>query len=105
MLEQLTARVAALLRRPRVLKPQTQRQLAPHLAEHAGGANAADLPAFLLCAADVLQDYELDIVFGPSFTPTLDERAEVADFQSIQKPNQVGGETITKRLMPGQGFR
>src|SRR6266496_2553628 len=30
------------------------------------------------------------------------KRAEVADFQSIQNPDQAGGETIAKSLMPGQ---
>src|SRR5437016_5121753 len=84
MYQQLKTRVAGLLRRPRVIKPQTQRQLAPHLAEHGSGT---DLPAFLLCAADVLQDFELDIVFGPLFTPTLDERAEVADLLFHWRPS------------------
>jgi hypothetical protein len=75
MYDSLRERVAELLRRPRILKAQTERQLAPHLAEH----SSASLPAFLLCAAEVLEDFELDIVFGPVFTPTLDERAELAD--------------------------
>jgi hypothetical protein len=75
MYDQLKSRVAALLRRPRAMKPQTERQLTPYLAEH----SSSGLPAFLLCAAEVLEDFELDIVFGPIFTPTLDERAELAD--------------------------
>jgi hypothetical protein len=75
MYDQLKSRVASLLRRPRVMKPQTERQLTPYLAEH----SSSSVPAFLLCAAEVLEDFELDIVFGPIFTPTLDERAELAD--------------------------
>lgn len=74
MYEQLKSRLAALLRRPRALQPQTQRQLAQHLAEHSTGT-----APFLLCAASILEDHELDILFAPVFTPTLDERAEVAD--------------------------
>lgn len=74
MVDQLKARIAAVLCRPIPMKPQTERQLAQHLAEH--DANTA---SFLLCASQVLEDYELDIVFGPLFTPTLDQRAELAD--------------------------
>ena len=48
------------------MKPQTERQLAQHLAEHVTGTQAS----FLLCAAELLEDYELDILFGPLFTPT-----------------------------------
>jgi hypothetical protein len=66
--------VAALLTRPRTLKPQTQRQLSHHLAEHSSTTSA-----FLACAAGALEEHELDILFGPVFTPTLEERAEVAD--------------------------
>ena len=74
MYEQLKSRVASLLARPRTLKPQTQRQLSQHLAEH-----SSSMATFLTCAAGALEDHELDILFGPIFTPTLDERAEVAD--------------------------
>jgi hypothetical protein len=83
----LKARLVQVLRRPRPLKPQTERQLAHHLADHA----AADVASFLLCARDVLEDHELDILFGPVFTPTVDERAEVADllFHWRPAPEQV----------------
>ena len=74
MYQLLNSRVACLLTRPRPMKPQTERQLAHHLAEY-----STDISSFLLCAAVVLEDYQLDIAFGPLFTPTLDERAEVAD--------------------------
>ena len=84
MYEQLLSRVATLLRRPRPMKPQTERQLAAHLAEH-GTSNFA---SFLLCAAEVLEEYELDILFGPLFTPGLDERAEVADLLYHWRPTE-----------------
>ena len=81
MYDQLRSRLAALLVRPRPLKPQTERQLAQHLAEHSIGT-----APFLLCASSVLEDHELDILFGPMFTPTLDERAEVADLLYHWRP-------------------
>jgi hypothetical protein len=81
MYEQLRTRLAGLLRRPRVLPPQTDRQLQHHLAEH-----SSSVTNFLLCAADVLQEYELDILFGPVFTPSLDERAELADLLFHWRP-------------------
>jgi hypothetical protein len=83
MYDQLKSRLAELLVRPRPMKPQTERQLAQHLAEHSSGT-----VAFLLCASSVLEDHELDILFGPTFTPTLDERAEVADLLYHWRPNE-----------------
>ena len=83
MYEQLKSRVAALLVRPQPLKPQTERQLAQHLAEH-----SSNITTFLACAANVLEDHELDILFGPQFTPTLDDRAEVADLLFHWRPNE-----------------
>jgi hypothetical protein len=80
--EQLKSRLILLLQKPRDLRPQTERQLASHLAEH-----NSDLAAFLLCAADLLEEYELVVVFGPTFTPTLDERAELADLLFHCRPS------------------
>jgi hypothetical protein len=79
--QQLKSRVASLLARPIPMKPQTERQLAHHLAEH-----SSDIKSFLLCAAAVLEEYELDIAFGPLFTPTLDDRAEIADLLFHWRP-------------------
>jgi hypothetical protein len=81
MYEQLRHRLAELLRRPRALPPQADRQLQHHLAEHSSSTRD-----FLLCAADVLEEYELDILFGPVFTPTLDERAELSDLLFHWRP-------------------
>jgi hypothetical protein len=81
--EQLKSRLAGVLARSRPLKPQTERQLAGYLAEH-----STSMGTFLACAPDVLEDYELDIAFGPLFTPTLDERAEVADLLLDGKPTE-----------------
>src|SRR5438034_5032641 len=84
MIEPLTDRLASLLSRPRALPPQTERQLAAHLAEH----RSTSLASFLLAAGDLLQEYELDIVFAPVFTPTLDERAELADLLYHWRPSE-----------------
>ncbi len=70
----LTSRIAALLAGPLPMKPQTQRQLAQHLSEH-----NTDLVSFLRRAPELLEDFEMEILFGPLFTPGLDQRARFAD--------------------------
>jgi hypothetical protein len=92
--EQLRSRLASILRRPRIMKPQTQRQLVRYLDEH-----RSSLASFLLCAANVLEEYELDIVFGPLFTPTLDERAEVADLLFHWRPTPRQAEMLSGELL------
>src|SRR5688572_12528463 len=82
MYDSLKSRLASLLTRPRPMKPQTERQLGQHMAEH-----SLTTPGFLLCAAHVLEEYELDILFGPMFTPTLDERAELSDLLLDWRPD------------------
>src|SRR3990172_991008 len=74
MHEQLTSRIASLLSRPLPMKAQTERQLMQHLFD-----SKATMASFLLCAAQVLEDHEIEILFAPLFTPTLDQRAELAD--------------------------
>jgi hypothetical protein len=81
MYDSLKSRLVSLLTRPRPLKPQTERQLGHHMAEH-----SLSTAGFLLCAAHVLEEYELDILFGPMFTPTLDERAELSDLLLDWRP-------------------
>src|SRR5204862_1282515 len=49
---------------------------------------STNIQSFLLAAAGLLQEYELDIVFAPVFTPTLDERAEVADLLFHWRPSE-----------------
>jgi len=82
MLDPLVDRLAGLLERPRALAPQSERQLAQHLAEH----KSTSLASFLLGASSLLEEYELDVVFAPLFTPTLDERAELADLLFHWRP-------------------
>jgi hypothetical protein len=100
MYDPLQSRLAALLRRPRPLKPQTERQLAAHLAEHP----SATLASFLLGAADLLEDHELDILFGPLFTPTLDDRAAVADLLYHWRPTPPQLARLVPDLASDVGF-
>jgi hypothetical protein len=74
MQELVGSRIASLLVGPLPMKPQTQRQLEQHLTER-----NTDLASFLLCASEVLEDFELETLFGPLFTPTLDQRAQLSD--------------------------
>ena len=89
--EQLQARLAALLSRPRVLPAQTQRQLDQQVAEH-----HSHLASFLAGASGLLEEYELDILFAPVFTPTIDERAELADMLFHWRPT----EEQLRRMVP-----
>ncbi|MEX2215749.1 MAG: hypothetical protein WD768_16680 [Phycisphaeraceae bacterium] len=82
MYEQLKERLADLLRRPRAMRPQAERQLNQQLAEH-----GAKMASFLLGAANVLEEHELDILFASVFTPTLGERAELADLLYHWRPS------------------
>jgi hypothetical protein len=93
MYDQLRSRIASILRRPRTMKPQTERQVMRFLEEH-----GSSLTTFLLCAANVLEEYELDITFGPLFTPTLDERAEVADLLFHWRPTASQMEQLSRDL-------
>jgi len=74
MYDQLKNRIAELLSRPRPIKPQTQRQLARHLTE-----SSTDTQTFLSEAAKQLEEYELDIIFAPQFTPEMQDQAAVSD--------------------------
>ena len=65
------------------MKPQTERQLTTRMADH----SSSSVPGFMLCAADVLEDYELDMLFASLFTPAVDERAEVADLLFHWRPS------------------
>jgi len=83
MYEDLKKTVAELICQPRPLKPQTERQLSGHLSDH-----NTDLHSFLACAAEVLEDYELDILFAPTFTPDLESQAQVAKQLCDWTPDQ-----------------
>ena len=93
MYDELKSRLSALLRRPRELKPQTERALTQQLADH--GAN---MTSFLLGAANVLEDHELDILFASIFTPTLAERSELTDLLYHWRPSAADQERLVAEL-------
>lgn len=93
MYGQLKEKVAAVLGRSRLLKPQTERQIPHYLDGH-----DANLASFMRCAADLLEDYELDILFGPQFTPSFDDRVEVAGLLYHWKPTGGDLEKLVKDL-------
>jgi hypothetical protein len=82
MYDQLRDRIADVIARPRPMKPQTERQLADRLAER-----STNLRTFLLAAAEALEDHELDVLFAPQFTPSLDDQAAVSDLLYHWRPS------------------
>ena len=82
MYEQLKNRIAELLSRPQPIKPQTERQLSRHLTER-----STDTETFLLDAAQRLEEYELDILFAPQFTPEMEDQAAVSDLLYHWRPD------------------
>jgi hypothetical protein len=93
MYDELKKRLCELLRRPRELKPQTERQLTQQLAEH-----GASMTSFLLGAANVLEEHELDILFASLFTPTLAERSELTDLLYHWRPSAADQERLIAEL-------
>jgi hypothetical protein len=77
----LKAAIAAQLTRSRELKGQTWRHLAEHLE-----TGEAGLREFLRCAAATLEEYRLEILFAPLFTPDAREQAEVAGPLRFEQP-------------------
>jgi len=82
MYNELKAQIADLLKRARPLKSQTERQVAQYLQENTG-----DAAGFLTRAAEILEEHELEILFAPIFTPTLEEQAAVSDLLSSWRPD------------------
>src|SRR5262245_13526581 len=93
MYQQLSSQLSALLAQPRPLKPQTERHVAGYLQEH-GGDNAG----FLSRAHELLEEHELDILFGPEFTPTLDDQAAVSDALATFRPSRADLERLNADL-------
>lgn len=70
MPDELKSRLRSVVTQPRTLKPQTERHIHEYLEEA-----DEDLQHFFDTAADRLEEYELETLFGPIFTPSPDERA------------------------------
>ncbi|MBU6400141.1 MAG: hypothetical protein KGS61_07465 [Verrucomicrobia bacterium] len=66
--------VARELQRPRPLL----KQVADHLCSHYALARD-QLATYLATELDGLEDYEIDLVFSPMFTPTLEDQAAFSD--------------------------
>ena len=66
--------VAAELERPRALL----KQVVDHLASHYS-VSRDELGAFFTSQLDALEDYEVDLLFSPLFTPTLTDQSLFSD--------------------------
>lgn len=81
------------LSRPRSLRQQTLR----HLEDHVEGGEE-DLRRFLATAARELEDYEVEILFAPVFTPTPQEQIEVGEPLARHRPARATVEAIIDEL-------
>ena len=66
--------LAAELERPRAVSPQVIKHI---VGTH--GVSREDIGAFLIEALPKLEDYEVDLVFAPLFTPTLGDQSVFAE--------------------------
>ena len=71
--------VAAELERPRALL----KQVVDHLASHYS-VSRDELGAFFTSQLDALEDYEVDLLFSPLFTPTLTDQSLFSDLLDRQ---------------------
>ena len=90
----LAEAIASMLRRPRALKPQALR----HIDEHLAGRDER-IEDFLCRAPRELEDFEVEIIFAPLFTPTFEEQLEFADALKRVRPSEEQGEEIAARVL------
>lgn len=81
MYEPFIARLAERLAMPRVIKPQTQRQLERHCSEASD-----EIEALLRRATEWLEEEELDLVFAAQFTPNREDQVAVSDLLYHWRP-------------------
>lgn len=81
MLDALKKELRAALAQPRVLKPQTERHLHEYLDEE-----AESYQEFFDAAATRLEDYQIEMLFGPVYTPTMAEQARFSDLVTDETP-------------------
>ena len=100
MTEELQNVIADMLRSPRVLKNQTLRHLEEELGhlEEKPDPGEVELPEFLRRAAGELEDYRLEIIFGPVFTPSFEEQVEVAEALTRHRPTPAEVDAIVAGL-------
>ena len=71
--EQLKQALRRGLTRGRPLKPQTERHLHQALETH-----GQEIHEFLVGMSERLEDFEIEAIFGPLFTPSLEEPRSLA---------------------------
>lgn len=77
----------------RQMKDQTERHLQEALAD-----NDLELQPFLDGVLERLEDYEIEIIFGPLFTPKLDELATYSELLFHCRPTQTDLEQLVAEL-------
>lgn len=93
MYEQMKLLIAGLLTKARPLKAQTERQILQYLQEHGG-----DTASFFLRAAVLLEEHELEILFAPQFTPSLDDQAAFSEILANWQPTPADLERLVADL-------
>ena len=81
MYTELKAAIIDLLARSKPLKPQTERQLSRYMTEQ-----SEELYAFLRDASKDLEEYEIEILFGPQFTPGAQDQVDVSQALNHWRP-------------------
>lgn len=93
-MENLREQIAAMLQRPRELKQQTSRHLEEHL-----DPEGSDVQDFFQRAASELEDYEVEILFAPIFTPSFEEQVEVVEPLASCRPSAQEVAALAGRLI------
>ena len=88
--------VAAELERPRPLL----KQVVDHLASHYS-VSRNELGVFFTDQLGALEDYEVDLLFSPLFTPTLAEQAVFSDLLDRQTLPGCEWPGLVRRPLPG----
>ncbi len=81
------------LTKPRILKPQTERHLYTAFESAEQG-----FQEFLDSLADSFEDYEIEIIFGPVFTPSLEEQAGYSEALLNYQPDPSDVRLLTVEL-------
>lgn len=109
MPDELKSLLRTVVTKPRTLKAQTER----HIHEYFDEADE-DLQHFFDTAADRLEEYELDTLFGPIFTPSADEKATFSALLSERVPDsaeldrlvaELAAEGLRTEIQPPDGRR
>ena len=79
--------------KPRILKPQTERHL--YIAFESAEQEFQD---FLNSLAGSFEDYEIEIMFGPLFTPSLEEQAGYSEALAEYQPDPSDVKLLTVEL-------